>query len=60
MAIHYEIRRDPAGWTVFDRWTGQPVVLNTSPKAGLSYPDAERLAEVLNRRRSAGDRIILQ
>ena len=60
MAGQYDIRRDRAGWTVFDRWTGMTVILDWAEKSGMSYPEAKVLAAALNRRGSAGDRSILQ
>ena len=27
MAPQFDLRRDAAGWTVFDRWTGQTVII---------------------------------
>jgi len=37
--MRYDTRRDRTGWTVFDRWTGQTVVLGRCEQAGLS-PEA--------------------
>jgi hypothetical protein len=60
LAIQYDVRRDPHGWTVFDRWTGEAVVLSGAAQAGMAWLDAEDLIERLNRRRAQGDRSILQ
>jgi hypothetical protein len=60
MAIRYDARRDARGWTVFDRWTGRAVVVARAAQVGLTYVEAEQLAERLNRRGPAGDRSILQ
>ncbi len=60
MPIQFDTRRDEHGWTVFDRWTGHPVVLGRSPQSGLSFIDADDLANRLNRRKLDGDRRILQ
>ena len=60
MTVQFEARRDSRGWTVFDRWTGKTVVLRRMRQAGLSWPEAEALADRLNRRRLSGDRSILQ
>ncbi|MGA0605365.1 hypothetical protein ACO2Q0_05130 [Phenylobacterium sp. VNQ135] len=60
MTRQYDTRRDARGWTVFDRWTGETVMLGLCAQAGLSWLDADDLAERLNRRRLAGDRSILQ
>jgi len=60
MTIQYDSRQDRQGWTVFDRWTGQVVVLGRARQSGLSRLEAERLADQLNHRRLRGDRNILQ
>lgn len=60
MHSHYDARRDAQGWTVFDRWTGEIVVLRRAHLAGLTWGDAEELVDRLNRRRTEGDRSILQ
>jgi hypothetical protein len=60
MTVQYEARRDFRGWTVFDRWTGRTVVLGRARQAGLSWPEAEALADRLNHRWLSGDRSILQ
>ena len=58
--IQYDTRRDARGWTGFDRWTGQTVMLGFSAQAGLSWVEADDLAHRLNRRRLKGDRTLLQ
>jgi len=60
MTVQYDARRDPRGWSVFDRWTGQTVVLRRALQSGLVWLDADDLADRLNRRRLSGDRSILQ
>ena len=60
MTAQYDTRRDVRGWTVFDRWTGHAVALNGAEQSGLSWIEANELAERLNRRRLDGDRSILQ
>jgi hypothetical protein len=60
MPLQFDTRRDGLGWTVFDRWTGQVVVLQGADQIGLSWPQARELARRLNRRRLQGDRSILQ
>lgn len=60
VTLQYEARRDAAGWTVFDRWTGRTVVLGARPQSGLPQAVADELAERLNRRRLDGVRTILQ
>ncbi|MFN3511552.1 MAG: hypothetical protein ACK41C_00790 [Phenylobacterium sp.] len=60
MTVQYDVRRDAEGWTVFDRWTGRAVVLARADQSGLSWAEADALADRLNRRRLTGDRSILQ
>jgi hypothetical protein len=60
MTPHYSVKRDERGWTVFDRWTGETVVLALRAQSGLSQDDAEHLVEQLNRRGPEGNRTILQ
>jgi hypothetical protein len=60
MSVRYDLRRDTVGWTVFDRWTGKPVVLAGSLQSGMSWIEAEELVRRLRRRRDEGDRSILQ
>lgn len=60
MAIQYDLRRDPAGWSVFDRWTGEIVVIAGALQTGLPWRDAQALIARLHRRRDDGDRSLLQ
>lgn len=60
MKVQFDTRRDPHGWTVFDRWTGRPVVVGRAVQQGLAFIDADDLAFRLNRRRLGDDRTILQ
>lgn len=60
MIAQYDTRRDLHGWTVFDRWTGQVVVIAGAEQSELAWLDADELVERLNRRRLDGDRSILQ
>lgn len=58
MTTHYDTRRDPRGWTVFDRWTGQPVTLCGAEQSGMSWIEADDLIERLGRRAAGSDRSI--
>lgn len=60
MIVRYDARRDQHGWTVFDRSTGQVIVIGGAEQSALPWIDADELAERLNRRRLDGDRSILQ
>ena len=48
MAQRYDIRPDDEGFTVFDVFTGQPVVIHDVPQVGLEIHDANDLAELLD------------
>jgi hypothetical protein len=58
--FQYDARRDPIGWTVFDRWTGQIVVLSAAEQSGLEWICASELVDRLNHRGLCGDRSLLQ
>jgi hypothetical protein len=60
MADRYMIRRDPAGFTVADNSTGEPLVLAMDPQTGLTEKDAEHLAALFNKRAEQGDRALQQ
>lgn len=59
MTQRYDARRDRLGWSVFDRITGDLVVLAQAGQAGLSWMDADDLVDRLNHRRLAGERGLL-
>jgi hypothetical protein len=44
----YGLREDSEGWTVFDIWTGQLVVIALIPQTGLDVQDADEMAELLS------------
>lgn len=56
----YDLRPDSEGWTVFDVWTGEPVVIELTPQTGLDIQDADELAELLTYRADRGIREVLQ
>lgn len=60
MFARYDIRPDAKGWTVFDVWTGKPVVIGSRRQQGLSLAEADALAVHLSRRASDRVREILQ
>jgi hypothetical protein len=57
MPKRYDLREDSDGWTVFDIFTGEPVVISLVPQTGLDIQDADELAGTLGsqdvRRRSS-------
>jgi hypothetical protein len=48
MTARYDIEQDETGWTVFDIFTGQPVLVHDVPQTGLEFDDADDLADVLS------------
>ena len=60
MASQFDLRRDAAGWTVFDRWTGQTVIIEQVRQEGLIWEDASDVVRRLESRSGDGDRRILQ
>jgi hypothetical protein len=52
----FAVRPDGTGWTVFEMWTGEPVVLARDRQVGLSEVDAKHTADLMNRRALDGDR----
>jgi hypothetical protein len=60
MASRYVIRRDAAGFSVVDNFTGEPLVLAMDPQTGLSEEDAQHLAALFNKRAEQGERTLLQ
>ena len=60
MPQRYDIREDREGWTVFDLFTGEPVVISDVPQTGLDIQDADELAELLTWLADRGDRSVRQ
>ena len=54
------MREDDRGWTVFDNWTGLPVIIAGVPQTGIGLQDADELAALLERRSDKGDRRIYE
>jgi len=50
MTERFSIRSDARGFSVYDLWTGQTVVIAMTPQDGLSREDAEHTAAMLNTR----------
>lgn len=48
MIVRFDIRPDDRGWTIFDRMTGEAAVVDGVSAVGLSYEDADDLADRLN------------
>ena len=60
MTQQFDLKRDATGWTVFDRWTGETVVLACARQEGLTWPEASEVLQRLQSRSGDGDRQILQ
>jgi hypothetical protein len=60
MPQRYDISEDREGWTVFDVFTGEPVVISDVPQTGLDIQDADELAELLDHKTFANDRTLRQ
>lgn len=60
MTQQFDIRRDATGWTVFDRWTGETVVMEHVRQEGLAWAEASDVVRRLQSRSGDGDRRILQ
>jgi len=56
----YDIREDSEGWTVFDLFTGEAVVINMVTQTGLDIQDADELAELLDHRTFKNERALRQ
>jgi hypothetical protein len=57
MSERFAVRPDHTGFSVYDLWTGETVVIAMSPQDGLSRQDAEHTAAMFNKR---AERTVLQ
>jgi hypothetical protein len=48
MLGRFDIRPDPDGWTIYDRDTNEPAVVDGLTSVGLPYADADELVDLLN------------
>ncbi len=46
--VRYDIKPDAAGWTIYDRETDRPAVVEEHEIVGLPREDAEEIADLLN------------
>jgi len=60
MTKRHDVREDREGWTVFDVFTGEPVVIGMVTQTGLDVQDANELAELLDLKTLAGGRALRQ
>jgi hypothetical protein len=48
MIIRYDVRPDDEGWTIYDRRTDEPALIEDEQIVGLPKRDAEEIADMLN------------
>jgi hypothetical protein len=60
MSRRFDIREDANGWTVFDVFTGEPVVIAMVPQTGLEAQDGRDVIDLLERPHMAADRTLRQ
>lgn len=60
MPKRYDVRWDGDGWTVFDVFTGQAVVIANVPQVELDIQDASDLVELLDKPAMRSDRTLRQ
>lgn len=60
MSQRYDTKPDEEGFTVFDIFTGRPVVILEVPQVGLNLQDANDLAELLDNPAMRADRRLRQ
>ena len=48
MIVRFDIRPDPNGWTIYDRVTGRPAIIEGMVSEGLPFDDADDLVDLLN------------
>jgi hypothetical protein len=46
--IRYDVRPDDEGWTIYDRRTDEPALVEDEQIVGLPKRDAEDIADMLN------------
>ena len=54
LAMHYDMRPDRLGWTLFDVTTGRPVVWEDVPLTGVALDAAHELLVLLHRTAASG------
>ena len=46
--MRFDLRPDPTGWTIYDRITNKPAVVEGFVSSGLSFEDADDLVDLFN------------
>jgi hypothetical protein len=62
MSVRYDIKTHEdvgMGWAVYDVWTGLTAFVNDCPQIGLSFEDADDLADLLNHLHTARAKVSL-
>ena len=60
MSVRYDIREEGFGWSVYDVWTGEAVVIALNPQTDMDIQDADDLADKLNYLAAHGQRQVFQ
>ena len=48
MLVRFDIREDQHGWTIYDRLTNEPAVIEGYVSVGLPLNDADEIVDLLN------------
>ena len=48
MLVRFDIREDQHGWTIYDRLTNEPAVIEGYVSVGLPLHDADEIVDLLN------------
>jgi hypothetical protein len=48
MIVRFDIRPDREGWTIFDRATNQPAIVEGFVSVGLPHAEADEIVDLLN------------
>ena len=48
MMVRFDLRPDRDGWTIYDRTTDKPAVIDGFVPVGLPFDDADDLVDLLN------------
>jgi hypothetical protein len=48
MLVRFDIREDQHGWTIYDRLTNEPAVVDGYVSVGLPLYDADEIVDLLN------------
>ena len=46
--VRFDVRQDHYGWTIYDRQTDEPAIVEGRETTGLARDDAEEIADLMN------------